>query len=121
MESCCKLGATTTDFYLGSIDIFVNRENAFGGFPFCCCVWTVLVIDVAALRYEAPGSMLDERGRRRFALAEALAAGWGAIAAVCEATGIARSTIDCRCGNCAAKRRIEHLAASAARAGAASP
>ena len=37
--------------------------------------------------------MLDERGRRRFAAAEALAAGWGGIAAVCEATGIARSTI----------------------------
>jgi hypothetical protein len=41
-----------------------------------------LLIDVAALRCEAPGSMLDERGRRRFASAEALAAGWGAIAAV---------------------------------------
>jgi hypothetical protein len=55
----------------------------------------VLVIDVAAikLRYEALSPMLDERGRRRFAAAEALAAGWGGIAAVCEATGIARSTI----------------------------
>jgi hypothetical protein len=55
-----------------------------------------LVIDVAAikLRYEALSPMLDERGRRRFAAAEALAAGWGGIAAVCEATGIARSTID---------------------------
>jgi hypothetical protein len=54
-----------------------------------------LVIDVAAikLRYEALSPMLDERGRRRFAAAEALAAGWGGIAAVCEATGIARSTI----------------------------
>jgi hypothetical protein len=37
--------------------------------------------------------MLDERGRRRFAAAEALSAGWGGIAAVSEATGIARSTI----------------------------
>jgi hypothetical protein len=55
----------------------------------------VLVIDVAAikLRYEALSPMLDERGRRRFAAAEALAAGWGGLAAVCEATGIARSTI----------------------------
>ena len=54
-----------------------------------------MVIDVAAikLRYEALSPVLDERGRRRFAAAEALAAGWGGIAAVCEATGIARSTI----------------------------
>jgi hypothetical protein len=53
------------------------------------------VIDVAAikLRYEALSPVLDERGRRRFAAAEALAAGWGGIAAVCAATGIARSTI----------------------------
>ena len=53
------------------------------------------MIDVAAikLRYEALSPVLDERGRRRFAAAEALAAGWGGIAAVCEATGIARSTI----------------------------
>ena len=53
------------------------------------------MIDVAAikLRYEALSPMLDERGRRRFAAAEALAAGWGGIAAVCAATGIARSTI----------------------------
>jgi Rhodopirellula transposase DDE domain len=53
------------------------------------------VIDVSAikLRYEALSPVLDERGRRRFAAAEALAAGWGGIAAVCEATGIARSTI----------------------------
>ena len=53
------------------------------------------MIDVAAikLRYEALSSVLDERSRRRFAAAEALAAGWGGIAAVSEATGIARSTI----------------------------
>jgi hypothetical protein len=53
------------------------------------------VIDVAAikLRYAALSPVLDERGRRRFAAAEALAAGWGGIAAVSEATGIARSTI----------------------------
>jgi hypothetical protein len=50
------------------------------------------VIDVAAIKlcYEALSPVLD---RRRFAAAEALAAGWGGIAAVCEATGIARSTI----------------------------
>jgi hypothetical protein len=53
------------------------------------------VIDIAAikLRYEAIRPVLDERGRRRFAAAEALAAGWGGIAAVSAATGIARSTI----------------------------
>ena len=37
--------------------------------------------------------MLDERGRRRFAAAEAMAAGRGGIAAVWRATGMARSTI----------------------------
>jgi len=53
------------------------------------------MIDVAAikLRYEAVRPVLDERGRRRFAAAEALTAGWGGIAAVSRATGIARSTI----------------------------
>jgi hypothetical protein len=53
------------------------------------------VIDVAAikLRYAALSPVLDERGRRRFAAAEALTAGWGGIAAVSAATGIARSTI----------------------------
>ncbi len=53
------------------------------------------MIDVAAikLRYEALNPVLDERGRRRFAAAEALSAGRGGIAAVSAATGIARSTI----------------------------
>jgi hypothetical protein len=53
------------------------------------------VIDVAAvqLRYEALRPVLDERGLRRFAAAEVQAAGRGGIAAVHEATGIARSTI----------------------------
>ena len=37
--------------------------------------------------------MLDERGRRRFAAAEARAAGFGGIQAVAQITGIARSTI----------------------------
>jgi hypothetical protein len=54
-----------------------------------------LVIDLAAikLRYATLGPVLDERGRRRFAASEALAAGRGGIAAVSAATGIARSTI----------------------------
>ena len=53
------------------------------------------MIDVSGikLRYEALGPVLDERGRRRFAAAEALTAGWGGIAAVSAATGMARSTI----------------------------
>ena len=54
-----------------------------------------MVIDIAAikLRYQMLSPVLDERGRRRFAASEALAAGRGGIAAVSEATGIARSTI----------------------------
>ena len=54
------------------------------------------MIDHAAirLRYEALDPLLDERGRRRFAAAEALAAGRGGVAAVSGITGIARSTIN---------------------------
>jgi hypothetical protein len=53
------------------------------------------VIDESAIRqrFEALSPVLDERGRRRFAGAEALAAGRGGIMAVWRATGIARSTI----------------------------
>ncbi len=53
------------------------------------------MIDVAAikLRYDALRPVLDERGRRRFAAAEALSAGRGGIVAVSQATGIARRTI----------------------------
>jgi hypothetical protein len=54
------------------------------------------VIDHAAirLRYEALDPVLDERGRRRFVAAEALAAGHGGVTAVARITGVARSTID---------------------------
>jgi hypothetical protein len=54
------------------------------------------VIDEAAikLRYVAVDPVLDERARRRFAAAEALAAGRGGVTAVARATGMARSTID---------------------------
>ena len=45
------------------------------------------------LRYEALDPVLDERGRRRFAAAEARAAGRGGIVTVSRVTGIARSTI----------------------------
>jgi hypothetical protein len=54
------------------------------------------VIDHAAirLRYAALDPVLDERARRRFAAAEALAAGRGGVTAVSRITGMARSTID---------------------------
>ena len=45
------------------------------------------------LRYEALDPVLDERGRRRFAAAEARAAGRGGVSAVSRITGLARSTI----------------------------
>lgn len=53
------------------------------------------MIDHAAikLRFKALDPLLDERGRRRFAAAEALSAGLGGVAAVSSITGIARSTI----------------------------
>jgi hypothetical protein len=54
------------------------------------------VIDEAAiqLRYEALDPVLDERSRRRFAAAEARAAGRGGVAIVSRITGVARSTIN---------------------------
>ena len=53
------------------------------------------MIDESAirLRFEALEAGIDERGRRRFAAAEAGAAGFGGIQAVAQITGIARSTI----------------------------
>lgn len=53
------------------------------------------MIDEIAIRsrYEATGPCLDERGRRLFTAAEARSAGYGGIAAVSRATGVARSTI----------------------------
>jgi transposase len=53
------------------------------------------MIDVDAIRqrYAAVSGCLDERGRRRFAAAEAKTAGYGGIAAVSRVTGIAASTI----------------------------
>lgn len=53
------------------------------------------MVDDAAIRvrYEALDPLLDERGRRRYAAAEALAAGRGGITAVSQITGVARSTI----------------------------
>ena len=53
------------------------------------------MVDLAPIRirYEALLPHLDERGRRVFAASEARAAGYGGIAAVSRATGIAASTI----------------------------
>lgn len=52
-------------------------------------------VDESAIRqrFEALAPVLDERGRRRFAAAEAITAGRGGVAAVARATGLARSTI----------------------------
>ena len=44
-------------------------------------------------RFEAVAPFLDERGRRLVAASEAVAAGYGGIAAVAAATGISRGTI----------------------------
>jgi hypothetical protein len=53
------------------------------------------MIDTSAIRdrFGALAPHLDERGRRSFAAAEARSAGYGGIAAVARATGIAPSTI----------------------------
>jgi hypothetical protein len=57
--------------------------------------YQICVIDESAirLRYETLAPVLDERGRRRFGAAEAIAAGRGGVSAVMRATGLARSTI----------------------------
>jgi hypothetical protein len=53
------------------------------------------VIDTALIRqrFEAVAPFLDERGRRLVAASEAVSAGYGGIATVAVATGIAPSTI----------------------------
>ncbi len=55
----------------------------------------MLVIDVSAIRqrFETVSPFLDERGRRLVAATEAVSAGYGGIAAVAAATGVAPSTI----------------------------
>jgi hypothetical protein len=54
-----------------------------------------MVIDESSIRqrFEALFPVLDERGLRRFAAAEARAAGHGGVSAVMRVTGLARSTI----------------------------
>jgi hypothetical protein len=58
------------------------------------------------LRYEALDPVLDERGRRRFAAAEARSAGWSGVLALSRITGMARSTIGRGWPNCGARRRM---------------
>src|SRR5205807_3544626 len=57
--------------------------------------YMVVVIDVEPIRerFSTVAPFLDERGRRLVAAAEAFAAGYGGIAAVAMATGMAPSTI----------------------------
>jgi hypothetical protein len=56
-----------------------------------CC--GVIDIEPIRERFSAVAPFLDERGRRLVAAAEAFAAGYGGIAAVAIATGVAPSTI----------------------------
>jgi hypothetical protein len=53
----------------------------------------VIAESAIRLRFEALAPVLDERALRRFAAAEAQAAGRGGVAAVSRITGLARSTI----------------------------
>src|SRR5207244_6460082 len=65
------------------------------GFTTYLAYHIVVVIDIEPIRerFSAVAPFLDERGRRLVAAAEAFAAGYGGIAAVATATGIAPSTI----------------------------
>ena len=54
--------------------------------------WMIDIVAIKA-RFETLAPYLDERARRLFAATEAHAAGRGGVAAVSEATGVARSTI----------------------------
>src|SRR5258708_22678577 len=58
-------------------------------------LYVVVVIDIEPIRerFSAVALCLDERARRLVAAAEAFAAGYGGIAAVAIATGVAPSTI----------------------------
>ena len=74
------------------------------------------MIDIAAIkvRFETLSPYLDERARRLLAAAEAQAAGWGGVTAVCAATGVARSTIgrglaELRSADACSRGRIRRL------------
>ena len=72
----------------------MSESDLIGGF--LGCVFGLHLIgwlrDTLTARFEAVRGQLDERGLRLLAAAEARAAGYGGIAAVARATGIARST-----------------------------
>jgi hypothetical protein len=51
------------------------------------------VVEWIRQKYLAVQSDLDERGRRRWAAAEARSLGWGGVAAVADATGLSDRTI----------------------------
>ena len=51
------------------------------------------IIERIRLKYQALAPVMDERVRRQWAAAEAATLGWGGIAAVSSATGLARNTI----------------------------
>ena len=51
------------------------------------------IISVVASKYEVLFGCLSEKGRRLWAAAEALSYGRGGVSHVCQATGLARSTI----------------------------
>src|SRR3954468_16465653 len=74
------------------IDFWENRIGIYNRF---FIPYVVAVMDVEPIRERvfAVAPFLDERGRRLVAAAEAFAAGYGGIAAVAMATGMAPSTI----------------------------
>src|SRR5216684_2424779 len=84
---------------LGPVREQVNRiglDLLPGGIPSRLArLYRLGVIDESVIRqrFKALAPVLDERGRRRFAAAEATSAGHGGVTAVTRATGIARSTI----------------------------
>ena len=51
------------------------------------------VVEWIRCKYDALIDELDERGRRRWAAAEAISLGWGGIAAVAQATGLSDRTV----------------------------
>src|SRR3954453_22754281 len=82
---------------LGPVREQVNRLSGGVGLLWCATerVYPAGMIDPEGIRqrYAALSSILDERGRRLLVAAEAKAAGYGGIAAVWRATGVATSTI----------------------------
>ena len=54
---------------------------------------TTEAIATVQRKYQSLSPLMDEKMRRRWAASEALALGWGGIAAVAEATGLSHNTI----------------------------